>query len=146
MIRSRDVATINPSSSRNKKVVRKTMFEKKPPRRDRNFRTPFRDKARDHSTERVTGAELRKHPLVPLQTTWTYGGIQHRRSSAKNLFLPGFAQLHDLSSYMLYDGASKTVVGCNSDLKHFEFIGLILGRARGLTDTGAQQFVVRLSG
>ena len=36
------------------------MFEKKPPRRDRNIRTPFRDKARDHSTERVTGAELRK--------------------------------------------------------------------------------------
>ena len=32
---------------------------------------------------------------------------------------------------MLYDGASKTVVGCNSDLKHPEFIGLILGPARG---------------
>ena len=47
-------------SSRFKKVVRKTMFEKKPPRRDRNVRTPFRDTARDHSTERVTGAELRK--------------------------------------------------------------------------------------
>ena len=30
---------------------------------------------------------------------------------------------------MLYDGASKTVVGCNSDLKHPEFIGLILGPA-----------------
>ena len=43
---------------------------------------------------------------------------------------------------MLYDGASKTVVGCNSDLKHPEFIGLILGPARGLTDTGAQQPVV----
>ena len=49
-----------PESSRPKKVVRKTMFEKKPPRRDRNDRTPFRDRARDHSTERVTGAELRK--------------------------------------------------------------------------------------
>ena len=36
------------------------MFEKKSPRRDRNICTPFRDKARDHSTERVTGAELRK--------------------------------------------------------------------------------------
>ena len=43
---------------------------------------------------------------------------------------------------MLYDGASKTVAGCNSDLKHPEFIGLILGPARGLTDTGAQQLVV----
>ena len=56
-----------PESIRHKKVVRKTMFEKKPPRRDRNIRTLFRDKARDHSTERVTGAELRK------RTTWTYG-------------------------------------------------------------------------
>ena len=66
------------------------------------------------------------------------------QSSAKNFFLPGhaFAQLHNLSSYMLYDGASKTVVGCNSDLKHPEFIGLILGPVCGLTDTGAQQLVV----
>ena len=63
-----------PESSRPKKVVRQTMFEKKSLRRDRNIRTPFRDKARDHSTERVTGAELRKtYPLLPLQTTWTSG-------------------------------------------------------------------------
>ena len=48
-----------PESSPFKNVVRKTMFEKKPPRRDRNIRTPFRDKARDHSKERVAGAELR---------------------------------------------------------------------------------------
>ena len=47
-------------SSRTKKVVRKSMFVKKPPRRDRNIRTPFRDNARDHSTECITGAELRK--------------------------------------------------------------------------------------
>ena len=46
---------------------------------------------------------------------------------------------------MLYDGASKAVVRCNSDLKHPEFIGLILGPARGLTDTGAQQPVVGAS-
>ena len=32
-----------PESSRHKKVVRKTMFQKKPPRRDRNIRTPFRN-------------------------------------------------------------------------------------------------------
>ena len=140
-----------PESSRHKKVVRKTMFEKKPPRRDRNIRTPFRDKARDHSTERITGAELRK------RTRRQFGHMAREcqnpapkdipQSSAKNFFLPGdaFAQLHDLSSYMLYDGASKTVVGCNSDLKHPEFIGLILGPARGLTDTGAQQPVVAAS-
>ena len=66
---------------------------------------------------------------------------------SQEFFLPGdaFAQLHILSSYMLFDGASKTVVGCNSDLKHSEFIGLILGPARGLTDTGAQQPVVGAS-
>ena len=46
-----------PETNRFKKAVRKTMFEKKPPRRDRNIRTTFRDKARDHSTERITGAE-----------------------------------------------------------------------------------------
>ena len=42
---------------------------------------------------------------------------------------------------MLYDGASKTVVGCNSDLKHPEFIGLILGLVCGLTDTAHQPAV-----
>ena len=75
---------------------------------------------------------------------------QHRRTLPNlqpSFFLPGdaFAQLHNLSSYMLYDGASKTVVGCNSYLQHPEFIGLILGAARGLTDTGAQQPVVGAS-
>ena len=66
------------------------------------------------------------------------------QSSAKNFFLPGdaFAQLHNLSSYMLFDGAFKTFVGSNSDPKHREFVVLILGPARGLTDTGAQQPVV----
>ena len=44
---------------------------------------------------------------------------------------------------MLYDGASKTVVECNSDLKHPEFIDLVRGPARGLT--GAQQPVVGAS-
>ena len=53
-----------------------------------------------------------------------------------------FTQLHNMSSYMLFDGAAKTVVGCNSDPEQPEFIGLILGSARGLTDTGAQQPVV----
>ena len=71
----------------------------------------------------------------------------HPNLPAKNFFLPGdaFAPLHNLSSCVLYDGASKTVVRCNSDLKHPEFIGLILGPARGLTDTGAQQPVVGAS-
>ena len=46
---------------------------------------------------------------------------------------------------MLFDGASKNVVECNSDPNHPEFIGLLLGPARGLTDTGAQQPVVSSS-
>ena len=125
-----------PESSRHKKVERKTMFVKKPPRRDRNIRTPFRDKARDHSKERITGAELRERTRC-----YRCRQLRHMarecqnpapnnipQSSANNFFLPrdAFAQLQNLSSYMLYDGASKTVVGCNSDLKHPEFIGLIL--------------------
>ena len=135
--------------------MRKTVFEKKPPRRDRNIRTPFRDKARDHSTERVTGAELRKRTRC-----YRFRQLGHMarecqnpapkdtpQFAAKNFFLPGdaFAQLHSLSSYMLFDGASKTVVGCNSDPEHPEFIGLILGPARGLTNTGVQQPVVGTS-
>ena len=152
----RDSATgrgyYKPETSRFKKVVRKTMFEKKPPKRDRNIRTPFRDKARDHSTERVTRAELRKHTRCYRcrQLGHTARECQNPapkdvpQSPAKNFFLPGnaFAQLNHLSSYRLFDGASKTAVGCNSDPKHPEFIGLILGPARGLTDTGAQQPVV----
>ena len=43
---------------------------------------------------------------------------------------------------MLFDGASKNAVGSNFDPKHPELVGLILGPARGLTDTGAQQPVV----
>ena len=141
-----------PESSRHKKLVRKALFEKKPPKRDRNIRTPFRDKARDHSTERVTGAELRKRTRCYRCRQLGHLARESQnpvskdipQSSAKNFFSPGdaFAQLHNLSSYMLYDGASKTMVGCNSDLRHPGFVGLILGPARGLTDTGAQQLVV----
>ena len=97
---------------------------------------------------------MKTHPLLPLQTTWTKSERVSESSTeghfpifSKISSLPGdaCAQLHNLSSHMLYDGASKTVVGCNSDLKHPEFIGLILGPARGLTDTGAQQPVVGAS-
>ena len=142
-IQSQDVVITDPSQSASRKSCKKLC-----PRRNHRFR----DKARDHSTERVTGAELRKrtrccrcrqlgHMARECQNP---APKDTHQSSAKNFFLPGdaFAQLHNLSSYMLFDGASKTVVGCNSDPKHNEFICLILGPARGLTDTGAQQPVV----
>ena len=142
-----------PESSRHKKLVRKALFEKKLPKRDRNIPIPRQSERSQHRTCHWSRVE-KTHPLLPLQTTWTFGervsesSIEgHPSIFSQDFFLPGdaFAQLHNLSSYMLYDGASKTMVGCNSDLKHPGFVGLILGPARGLTDTGAQQPVVGAS-
>ena len=135
----------NPVHCGTTSCTKKTMFEKKPPRRDRNIRTPFRDKARDHSTESVTGAELRKRTrCYRCRQTWTYGERVSESSTeghspiSSQEFLFARRCLCTIAifvtSYMLFDGASKTVVGCNSDPKHPEFIGLILGPARGLTD------------
>ena len=130
-----------PESSRHKKVVRKTVFEKKAPRRDRIIRTPFRDKSKRSQHRTCHWSRAEKTSVA------TVADNLHKCQSSAIFFLPGdaFAQLHNLSSYMLYDGASKTVVGCNSDLEHPEFTGLIPGPARGLTDTGAQQPVVSAS-
>ena len=148
VIRSRDVASMNPSQAVTRKLCAKLCSK-------RNHRDETETSAgRDHSTERVTGAELRKRTrCYRCRQLGLWRECQNPapkdipQSSAKNFFLPGdaLAQLHNLSSYILYDGASKTVVGCNSDLKHPEFIGLILGPARGLTDTGAQLPVVGAS-
>ena len=43
-----------PETSRFNKVVRKTMFQKKPPRRDRNIRTPFSDTKREITAQSVS--------------------------------------------------------------------------------------------
>ena len=74
VIRSRDVVAVKPESSRHKKVVRKTMFEKKPPRRDRKHPhyIPRQSERSQHRTCHWSRAE-KTHPLLPLQTTWTYG-------------------------------------------------------------------------
>ena len=151
-IQSQDVVIINPSQAVSRKSCARLCSRRNHRDETENIPTAFRDKARDHSTERITGAELRKrtrcyrcrhlgHMARECQNKAMKDALQ---SSAKNFFLPGdaFAQLHNLSSYMSFDGASKTVVECNFDPKHPEFIGLILGPARGLTDTGAQQPVV----
>ena len=99
VIRSRDAVTLNPSQAVTRKVVRKTMFEKKPPRLDRNIRTPFREKAGDHSTERVTGAELRKRTRCCRCRQLGHMARECQnpapkdipQSAAKNFFLPGDA-------------------------------------------------------
>ena len=49
-----------PESVRFEKKVRKMLFTKRLPRRDRKVRTPFREKTKEHGTERLTEAELRK--------------------------------------------------------------------------------------
>ena len=145
-----------PESSRHKKVVRKTMFEKEPPRRDRHIRTPFprQSERSQHRTchwsrvEKTRTRCYRCRQLGHMARECQNPALEDiPQSSAKNFFLPGdaFAQLHNLSSYMWFDGASRTVLECNSDPKHSEFIGLVLRPARGLTDTGAQQLVVGAS-
>ena len=155
VIRSRDVATINPSQAAQQEscaqnYVRKGTTETRP---KHPYTIPRQSERSQHRTYYWSRAE-KTHPLLPLQTTWTYGERVSESSTegypsifSQEFLLPrdAFAQLHNLSSYMLYDGASKTVVGCNSDLKIPEFIGLILGPARGLPDTGAQQPVVGAS-
>ena len=135
MIRSRDVATINPSQAVTRKLCAKLCSK-------RNHRDGTETSAHHSETKReITAQNVSLEPSrenVPVATVvdnldiWRESvRIQHRRTlpqSSAKIFLPGdaFAQLHNLSSYMLYDGASKTVVGCNSDRKHPEFIGLIL--------------------
>ena len=53
--------------------------------------------------------------------------------------MPGdaFSQLHNLASYMLFNGVSASLKS-TSESKHSDFVVLILRPARGLTDTGAQ--------
>ena len=157
--------------------MRKTLFAKRQPRRDRNLRTPFREKTKEDGTERITGAELWEAvPLLPMSTSRTHGermsefSIEGSSSScSRKFFMPGdaFAQLHNLSSHMAFAAASKTLGGtpdtleteadwdtsndgrqpqaasCKPNIRNF--VGLVLGPARGLTDTGAQQPVVGAS-
>ena len=63
-----------PESSRFKKVVRKTMFEKKTTetRPKHPHSIPRQSERSQHRACRWSRAE-KTHPLLPLQTTWTYG-------------------------------------------------------------------------
>ena len=160
-------AYYKPESSRFGKKMRKTLFAKRQPRRDRNVRTPFREKTKEHGTERITGAELWKRTHGERMSESSIGGSSS--SCSKKFFMPGdaFAQLHNLSSHMAFAAASKTLGGtpdtleteadwdtsndgrqpqassCKPNIQNF--VGLVLGPARGLTDTGAQQLVVGAS-
>ena len=107
--------------------MRKTLFAKRQPRRDRNVRTPFREKTKEDGTERITGAELWEAvPLLPMSTSRTHGermsesSIEGSSSScSKKFFMPGdaFAQLHNLSSHMAFAAASKLWVGLQTRSK-----------------------------
>ena len=130
-------------------VVRKTVFEKKPPRRDRNVRTPFRDKAKDHSTERATGAELKNALVATVADNldiWRECQNPAPKDTPQSPAKSFFCQEMPLHSCIICHPTCCLMVrpklGSNSDPKHPEFVGLILGSARGLTDTGAQQPVL----
>ena len=90
-------------------------------RRDRNVRTPFREKTKEDGTERITGAELWEAvPLLPMSTSRAHGermsesSIEGSSSScSKKFFMPGdaVAQLHNLSSHMACPAVSETRCG-----------------------------------
>ena len=99
-----------PESVRFEKKVRKTLFTKRLPRQDRNVRTPFREKTKEHGTGRLTGAELRKrtrcyrcqqlgHLAKECQNPVPKDNPQ---TPAKSFFMPGdaFEQLHCRVSYI----------------------------------------------
>ena len=76
VIRSRDVATINWSQVATRKWCAKLCSKRNHPDETETSALHSETKARDHSTERVTGAELRKRPLLPLQTICTNANLQ----------------------------------------------------------------------
>ena len=156
-ILSLDGVLKNPSQVAPEKGCAKRCSRKKTPRRDRNVRTPFREKAKEPSTERITGAELRKrtrchrcHPLGRCPGTSEKFLHARRRfcTIAQSCFLHGVHGSEPLDGNP--DGfeneadwaASNDEPEQRDDTskpKHHNFVGLILGPARGLTDTGAQQ-------
>ena len=108
-----------PKSSRFDKKVRKTMFAKRQPRRDRNVRTPFQEKNKEHDTEHIRGAKLRKRTRCSrcqqlghlARECRNQASKDHPQAAAKSFFMPGdaCAQLHNLFTYMTFAVVSETV-------------------------------------
>ena len=117
-----------PESSRFDRKVRKTLFAKRQPRRDRNVRTPFREKTKEHGTERVTGAELRKRTRFyrcqqlghMARECQNQASKDDPQAPAKSFFMPrdAFAQLHNLSSFMAFTVVSETLDGSPDKLEN----------------------------
>ena len=142
-------------AGRSTKAVRKNPFERSCPDETETFEHRSVTKQKNTVRSASQGAELRKRTrCCRCQQNWTLGdrvseSSNERRSSSTSemlFFLPGdaFAQLHNLATYMLFNGASASLKR-TSRSKHSDFVGLILGLARGLTDNGAQQLVVGTS-
>ena len=124
---------------------------------------PSVKKAKEHSTERITGAELRK--TYSLQNPVPKDNPQ---APAKSFFLPGdaFAQLRNLVSYMAFTGVSEALDGSPGGFENeadwatssdepepqddirtetSRLCWFDRGARSWLTDTGAQQSLVGTS-
>ena len=109
------MVTINPSQVVTRKLRAKLYSKRNNRGETETSGVHSENKVTDHSTERVIGAELRNSSRCRQLGHMARECLNPAPKEPKNFFLPGdaFAQLHNLSYYMLYDGASKTVVGCN---------------------------------
>ena len=101
--------------------MRKTLFAKRQPRRGRNVRTPFRERTKEHCSERITGAELLKrsrcyrcqHLGNMARECQNQASKDHPQAAAKSFSCP-VTHLHSCTMCLLtwaFAAASKTLGG-----------------------------------